>query len=209
MIRQRMAAVKNPVSRSCDVTRGEPAEWRFFRMLDVESEVRAKRMDEIMKWAARGYIVDELMAEAINVALPVCDCDIDMLAFLPSHTEPSGLVTVPIQVVVLHEDGLSGDLKAARAPDILLTLVCGVGGLAPIRCFALTSAELIFLKMIGLMHDANVAPAGSGAQCAPAGRNTVLQNAMKQFAMSRGQWRRKLMGVVGAKAQTEPHDRYH
>jgi hypothetical protein len=166
-------------------------------------------MDEMLKWAARGYLVDELMAEAINVALPVGDCDIDLLALLPSRSDPSGLVTVPIQVVVLHEDGLSRDLEVARASDILLTLVCGVGGLSPIRCYALTSSELTFLRMIGLMGGANIAPPGAGAQCASAGRNANLQSAMKQFAMFRGQWRKKLTGVGGAKPQPESHDRYH
>ena len=165
-------------------------------------------MDAMIKWAARRHVIDELMAEEINVALPVVDCDIDMLAFL-SLTESGGLVSVPIRVVVSHEDGLSRDLEAARESNMLVTLVCGVGGLAPIRSFALSSAELTLLRMLGLMNDANIAPTGSGAQCVRAGRNAILQNAMKQFAISRGQWRKKLTGVVEAKPQTAPHCRSH
>src|SRR5580658_958603 len=83
------------------------------------------------------------------------------------------------------------------------------GGLAPIRSFALTSAELTLVKMIDLMDGARAARAFAGAESAPAQRETVLRNAMKPFAMSRGQWRKKLLGIVGGRPETEPCYRHH
>ena len=166
-------------------------------------------MDGMLKWAARAHVIDELMAEAINVALPVGACDIDILAFLESRTDPCGLVSVPIQIVVSRGDALSGNLQAARALGMLVALVWDTGELAPIRSFALSSAELTLVKMIDLMDGAQAARACAGAEPAPAQRETVLRNAMKPFAMSRGQWRKKLVGIAGGRPETEPCCRQH
>lgn len=57
-------------------------------------------MDAMLKWAARAHVIDELLAEAIHVALPVGVCGIDVLAFLESRADPSGWVSVPIQIVI-------------------------------------------------------------------------------------------------------------
>jgi len=166
-------------------------------------------MDGMLKWAARAHVIDELMAEAINVALPVGACDIDMLAFLESRTEPCGVVSVPIQIVVSHSDALSRNLQAARTLGMLVALVWDIGESAPIRSFALTSAELTVVKMIDLMDGAQAARAYAGAEPGRAQRERMLRNAMKPFAMSRGQWRKKLMGVVGGRPEAEPCCRHH
>jgi hypothetical protein len=169
----------------------------------------SRRMDGMLKWAARAHVIDELMAEAINVALPVGACDIDILAFLESRTEPCGLVSVPIQIVVSRGDALSRNLQAARVLGMLVALVWDIGESAPMRSFALTSAELTLVKMIDLMDGARAARAFAGAGSAPAQRENVLRNAMKPFAMSRGQWRKKLLGIVGGRPETEPCCRHH
>jgi hypothetical protein len=39
-------------------------------------------MEEVLKLAACARVMDELMAEGVDVALPVGACDIDMLAFV-------------------------------------------------------------------------------------------------------------------------------
>jgi len=82
----------------------------------------------------------------------------------------------------------------------------GIGADAELR---LTSAELTVVKMIDLMDGANAARACAGAEPARERRETLLQNAMKPFAMSRGQWRNKLMGIVGGRPETEPCCRHH
>ena len=166
-------------------------------------------MDGMLEWAARAHVIDELMAEAINVALPVGACDIDILAFLESRTDPCGLVSVPIQIIVSRGDALSRNLRAARVSGMLVALVWDSGELAPIQSFALTSAELTVVKMIDLMDGARAARAFAGEEPAPARRETVLRNAMKPFAMSRGQWRKKLLGIAGARPETEPCRRHH
>lgn len=164
-------------------------------------------MDEMLKRAARAHVIEELMAEAINVALPVGVCDIDMLAFLESHTKPCGLLSVPIRVVVSCQDGLLRYLRSARASGMLVALVWEVGEPAPIRSFALTSAELTLVKMIALMGGARAASADP--ELGRERQETILQNVIKPFAMSRGRWRRKLIGFVGGIAETEPCPRHH
>jgi hypothetical protein len=161
-------------------------------------------MDEMLKLAARARVIDELMAEGVNVALPVGTCDIDMLAFVESRTDPCGLVSVPIQIIVLRGEGLSRNLEAARASGVLVALVWEVDELAPTRSFAFTSAELTLVKMINLMDAADAERARAGADPARARREAVLQNAMKPFAMAPGQWRKKLMAIVAGRSETSP-----
>lgn len=163
----------------------------------------------MLKWAARAHVIDELMAEAVNVALPVGACDIDILAILESRTQPCGLVSVPIQIVISRSDALSRNLQAARGLGMLVALVWDIGELAPIRSFALTAAELTLVKMIDLMDGAQAARACAGAESGRAQRETVLRNALKPFAMSRGGWRKKLMGIVGGRPETAPCCRHH
>ena len=155
-------------------------------------------MEEMLKLAARARVMDELMAEGVNVALPVGACDIVMLAFVTSRTAPCGLVFVPIQIVVF-EDGVSRNRETALAPDVLVALVRDVGESAPIRSFALTSAELTLVKMMD-GADAERTYAGTDPLRA---RASVLQNAIEPFAMSPGKWRKKLMAVIAENPETK------
>ena len=120
-------------------------------------------MDAMLKCAARAHVIDELLAEAIHVALPEGACGIDVLAFLESRADPFGLVSVPIQIVVSRSDELSRNLEAARAMGMLVALVWD-GELAPMQSFALTSAELTLVRMIDLMSRAISAPAHARVQ---------------------------------------------
>jgi hypothetical protein len=131
-----------------------------------------------------------------------------MIAFLESRMEPSGLVSVPIKIVVSRGDGLSRHLEPARALGMLVALVWDADELTPLRSFALTSAELTLLKMIDLMDGANSAR-GCVREHTRTRRETILRNAIQPFAMSRGQWRRKLMGLIAAKPPPEPCCRHH
>jgi hypothetical protein len=166
-------------------------------------------MDGMLKWAARAHVIDELLAEAINVALPVGACDIDVLAFLESRAQPCGLVAVPIQILVSRGSDLSRGLGTTRALGRLVALVWDVGESAPMRSFALTSAELTLVRMIDLMDSAHVARSPGREEPARARRETILWDAMKPFAMSRGQWRKKLMGVVAERPEIAPCCRPH
>jgi hypothetical protein len=79
----------------------------------------------------------------------------------------------------------------------------------PIESFALTSAELTLFKMIDLMNGTHAAQVCAGGQPARVRREAILRNAMQPFAMSRGLWRKKLMGIVRGRPQTDACCRHH
>jgi hypothetical protein len=160
-------------------------------------------MEEMLKLAARARVMDELMADGVNVASPVGACDIDLLALVESRTAPCGLVFVPIQiVVVLHADELSRNLEGARASGVLIALVWDIGKSAPIRSFALTSAELALVKMIDLTDGADAERAHTRTDPLAA-RESVLQTAIEPFAMSPGKWCKKLKAIIARKQETK------
>jgi hypothetical protein len=158
---------------------------------------------------ARAHVIDELTAEAIATALPADFSGIDVLAFVESRTERCGLVPVPIRIVVSRGEGLLRCLQGARALGMLVALVWEVGEPAPTRSFALTAAELTLVKMIALMNGAHAAPVSAGAELVGARRETIPRNAIEPFAMSRGQWRKKLMGCVEGNPESDPCCRQH
>jgi hypothetical protein len=160
-------------------------------------------MDEMLKLTACARVMGELMAEGVDVALPVGACDIDMFAFVESRTAPCGLVSVPIQIVALHEDELLRNFENTRGSlGLLIALVWDVHESAPIRSFAFTSAELVLVKMIDLMCGADARRACAGTNSAAA-REAVLQNAIEPFAISPGNWRKKLMAMVAGSSETQ------
>ena len=158
-------------------------------------------MEEMPQLVACARVMDEFMAEGVNVALPVGACDIDLLAFVASHTAPCGFVSVPIQVVVLPGDEKPRNHKRKRAAGVLLAVVWDGGLTAPMRSFAFTSAELVVVNMMALIDGANAERADAITNRLRQ-RQSVLQNAMEPFAMSPGKWRKKLMAIIAPRLET-------
>jgi hypothetical protein len=140
---------------------------------------------EMLELVGRARLMDEMMEDGVNVALPMGACEMDMLAYVNSRTGPCRIVSVPINVASFCSDALSSNLEAARVSGLLIALVWGIGNPEDVRTFALTPAELTVVKMIEIIGRANA--------CTP---EVVLRNALEPFAMSPGKWRKKITAIL-------------
>jgi hypothetical protein len=150
---------------------------------------------EMLELMRRARLMDELVEDGVNVALPTGACEIDMLAYVDSRTASRTIVSVPIKVASFCSDALSSNLEAARTSGLLIALVWGISNPELVRTFAFTPAELTVVKMIEIMERANAARSGKrhDQACMP---EAVLQNALEPFAMFPGKWRGKIIAAL-------------
>jgi hypothetical protein len=150
---------------------------------------------EMLELVGRARLMDELLEDGVNVALPMGACEIDMLAYVDSRTAACRIVSVPIKVASFCSDALSSNLDATRASGLLIALVWGISNPEHVRTFAFTPAELTVVKMIEMIGRANAARSAEPPDQACT-RETVLQNALEPFAMSPGKWRKKIIAIL-------------
>lgn len=137
---------------------------------------------ELFGVAARAHLMDVLQTERVNVALPVGDCRIDMLASVESSLRARPARWVPLKVVAECAARLAGNLLAAMPSALLVALIGDIDNPDAVRTFAFARAELAAVKRIALLERET----GPGA----------LMSAIEPFATAPGQWRRKLLTIL-------------
>jgi hypothetical protein len=152
-------------------------------------------------------LMNELLEDGVNVALPRGACEIDMLAYVDSRAAECTIASVPIKVTSCCSDALASNLEAARASGLLIALVWGISNSEHARTFAFTPAELTVVKMIAIIGRTSAARSGEPADpaCTP---EAVLQNALEPFAMSPGKWRKKIVAILEDKSISRCSNRF-
>jgi hypothetical protein len=142
---------------------------------------------------ACSHLMDELMAERINVALPVASCGMDMLASPDTIGEGGAVLCIPIRVLLVNPGRFAQDIRSAGTPGLLVAMMGEVRQPASIQSFAFTAVELTLVKMIVLIDRAEVMhqPAASLP-----GTRSILLKAIESFAIRPGQWRHKLIAAT-------------
>jgi hypothetical protein len=142
---------------------------------------------------ACSHLMDELMAEHINVALPVGSCGMDMLASPGAFEESVGILCIPIRVLLVRPERFARDIQSAGTPGLLVAISGDVSQPALIQRFALTAAELAVVKMIDLI---NAAEAKRRPATSLHDNGSILLKAIESFAIRPGQWRHKLIAAT-------------
>lgn len=151
---------------------------------------------ESLELAERARLIRELRAENIHVASP-SEAGVDALqACLDPFLGLRQSRWIPLQVVMI---GAMAELLSRRievTPGATLTIVVTIASTdLHVSTYALTPAELLMVKMVGLIEiggtDSYVrSPARSSGQA------TALQQAISTYAIAAGQWRAKLRAAL-------------
>jgi hypothetical protein len=150
---------------------------------------------EMFALAARTRLIDALMSEGVNVALPIGAGEIDMLASVESPNGEPWNAWIPIKVVATPADALGKKLGSTRVPGLLVMLISSSGNLETVQTFALTSAELTVVRMIAL-PTRNSAESDCKVFAAARTAGGIFNQALEPFAIYPGQWRQKVMAAL-------------
>lgn len=97
--------------------------------------------------AGRYRLTSELLAAGVNVALPVFDSGIDLIAYVEAR---GALTARPIQMKAASSRSFGVDRKYAKSPDLIIAYVWGVNDAAMAATFAMTYREAAILaKKLG------------------------------------------------------------
>jgi hypothetical protein len=152
---------------------------------------------EMLEVVARTGLMDVLLKDGVKIALPIGDNRIDMLASIESRAI-SG-IWIPLRVIAVYADALSRRFEEeVLAPGLLVAVVWDTVNPIAVRTyrtFALTPAELTVVKMVALIAR-NGAPRAAPEAHSGRTEEQVLQNALEPFAISPGQWLKKLATLL-------------
>ena len=129
----------------------------------------------------RARLMDELVEDGLNVAVPTNECGVDMLAFLETAPVNQRILAVPIQVRDLS-DFVARGRNGPQGVALLLAYVSRPTQMKHSHFLAFTRTEL--LAVIKIMHETR--PSRD--------RDELLE----PFKMSPGRWQKKIRALTQA-----------
>src|SRR5215469_8210906 len=75
----------------------------------------------------RNRLINDLLRSGVEVATPVRDRGVDLVAYVDIDEQSGRFTAVPIQIKAATQRSFSIDKKYAKFPDLLLAFVWGVG----------------------------------------------------------------------------------
>jgi hypothetical protein len=151
---------------------------------------------EFVQLRSQTRLIDEITADGVSLALPLHDDEhTDWLAYLSSSVGRWPLRSVPIKVKNLGTTFVASDLERERASGLLVVTVCEVADPSQVRSFAFTPAELMLVRMVGVIGAAGGPqfPWDPEDKLAP---SRAFRSAIKPYAMSPGKWREKIVALL-------------
>jgi hypothetical protein len=87
-----------------------------------DARAKQKRDNQVIELRGRALLVEQLFAAGIEVATPVRDRGVDLIAYI--DRDAKSYVSRPIQLRAFRKEGIKLDKKHARFPGLILALVC-------------------------------------------------------------------------------------
>jgi hypothetical protein len=140
----------------------------------------------------RNRLVTELLIAGLEVALPLRDRGVDLIAYVDLAAVASSFVAVPIQMKAASTRAFSVDAKYAKISNLVIAYIWGLRAPEHAQTYALTHSEAL-----GIAHAMKWTATASWAKCgyttsAPSERLCAL---LAPFIMSPEAWREKVFDV--------------
>lgn len=152
----------------------------------------------------RNLLITELVRAGIEVATPLRDHGIDIIAYVDIDEQAgmtsarSRFMAVPIQMKAATLQRFSLHRKYARLSNLLLVYVWNVTGLAPPQYFALTYAEALHVaEQSGWTSTKswNTSEKGKQGKYSATKVSAKLLERLEPFRMTPGTWKSKLRHI--------------
>lgn len=134
----------------------------------------------------RHHLIDELVRAGLEVAEPVRDRGIDLLAYADRDQAKGKFSARPIQMKAASQQSFGLDRKYAEFPDLLLAYVWNLDTRDRIMTFAMTYQEALgILEAMGYADTASWKDHGAYVNTRPGVR---LRELLEPFRMTPKKW---------------------
>lgn len=142
----------------------------------------------------RNRLIDELILAELEVAIPLRDRGVDLVAYVDLSSAASRFVAVPIQMKAASRRAFSLDKKYSRISNLLLAYVWELQTPDLTVTYALTYEEALRIaENLGWTKTSSWAK----GRCSTSKPSKKLRDLLEPYKMSSLAWRRKLSNVSG------------
>jgi hypothetical protein len=142
----------------------------------------------------RNRLINELLEAGLEVATPIRDRGVDLIAYLDVDDEIDRFVAFPIQLKVSTQSRFSVDRKYDRFPNLILVYVWGIGSTDEAITYALTQGEAT-----GIAESMGWTKTLSWEKGDYHSRMTrPLQGLLEPYKMTPTAWRKKIVTMLAS-----------
>ncbi|AJY05416.1 hypothetical protein WI98_19240 [Burkholderia vietnamiensis] len=142
----------------------------------------------------RNRLINDLLRSGIEVATPVRDRGVDLIAYVDIDEQIGKFAAVPIQIKAATQRSFSIDRKYAKFPDLLLAYVWGIGQPETAIIYALTYRESVDVgESMGWLITDSWLHGGRYTTTAPSER---LLGLLSQYEVRPGTWKSRIAAAL-------------
>jgi hypothetical protein len=160
----------------------------------------SKKVDtQVVKLAGRNWLASELLWAGLEVARPVRDWGIDLIAYVDLDERVRNFVACPIQTKAATGAVFSLDPKYEKFPQLLLAYIWNLGIPAETKCFALTYTEArIVADEMGWTKTASWLTGGNSGRrgYSTTAASKRLRSLLDAHEMTFEKWWRKISNLI-------------
>ena len=146
---------------------------------------------QVKELLGRNRLVNELLEAGLEVAIPLRDRGVDLIAYADLSHQVDKFVARPIQMKAASKETFSLDKKYAKITDLIIAYVWHLDGSGPPVTFAYTYKEALgVITEMGWVKTKSWTEKGKYANTQPGERLTKL---MVPYMMTADKWCEKLM----------------
>jgi hypothetical protein len=150
---------------------------------------------QIIELLGRNRLIDELVRAGLEVALPIRDRGIDLIAYADIGPGVAQFAAVPIQMKACSQSAFSLDAKYAKFPNLLIAHIWHIDSPQDEVTFAMNYNEgLAVATAMGWTRTASWAK-GYYANNRPGAK---LRDLLEPHRMTPDRWRQKVIGAADA-----------
>ncbi len=148
---------------------------------------------QIVELIGRNYLVSELLKAGFEVATPLRDRGVDLIAYIDLDDDIDRFVGIPIQLKAASKRTFSLHRKYNKFPNLIMAYVWDIASTELPTIYALTQQEAVAVgDSMGYTKTASWQVGGSYDQTRPSKK---LIEHLKPYQMTSETWRKKLLGL--------------
>jgi hypothetical protein len=142
----------------------------------------------------RNRLINDLLRSGVEVATPVRDRGVDLIAYVDIDEQIGRFTAVPMQIKAATQRSFSIDRKYAKFPDLLLVFVWGIGQPESAIIYALSYRESVGVaESMGWLTTKSWLEGGRYTTTAPSER---LVGLLAQYEVRPGAWKNRIASAI-------------